>query len=207
GGEEGGGDGGGRRGREAGGLEPAGGVRGGRPAAEVPAADHEVAGLDPPGELGVEVFQAVGGQGRDVLGEEPVAPAGDVVGADVVAEPVDQAGLRHEPSTSRGSPIRPATAAAATATGGARAMPAVGLRSRPRKLRFIEALPTSPSLGTPNPIPGQGPQPGGPRTAPASRKVWRMPSAMASSRTCRDAGIKRRRTPGWTRWPRSARAA
>src|SRR5262249_56150754 len=119
GGEEGGGDGGGRRGREAGGLEPAGGVRGGRPAAEVPAADHEVAGLDPPGELGVEVLQAVRGQRRDVLGEEPVAPAGDVVGADVVAEAMDEAG-RHEPSASRGSTMRPATAAAATATGEAR---------------------------------------------------------------------------------------
>src|SRR5262249_39095760 len=102
------------------GLEHAGGVLAGRPAAEVPAADHEVARLDPPGEVGVEVFQAVRGQGGDVLGQEAVAPAGDVVRADVVAEPMDRAGLLHGPSTWRGSTIRPATAAAATATGEAR---------------------------------------------------------------------------------------
>ena len=78
---------------------------------------------------------------------------------------------------------------------------------RPRKLRLEVETHTSPGAKTPMCRPMQGPHPGVPMVAPASRRVRRVPSLAASSRTWELAGTTRSRTQGATFLPLSTSAA
>src|SRR5512137_317920 len=96
---------------------------------------------------------------------------------------------------SSGEPILPSTADAAATKGLHRYTSLFGWPMRPTKLRFVVASARSPEARIPMCPPRQGPQQGGPMTAPASRKVSMIPSLLACFKMVGDAGMTIRRRP------------
>src|SRR5699024_2064734 len=158
------------------GLDGHGGVLPGGAAAEVPAADDDVAGLDRGGVACVNVLHAVLGQ---LLGRGGVqVPGGDDdVGIHIVAVFKNSStGHGYSPFSSLAGSLRqPATADAAATAGLARTTSLLTWPMRPTKLRLVVVTARSPSHMTPIWPPRQGPQVGVETAQPDSMKIFKRP--------------------------------
>src|SRR5690606_4966813 len=119
-----------------------GGLLARRADAEIAARHQHVAWPHAAGEIGPHAFQAMAGDVGDA--EFHVGARGELVGIDIVAGAPGFVGRTHA-STSRGSAMRPASAAAATVYGEARYTWALAAPMRPLKLRAVVETTLAPS--------------------------------------------------------------
>jgi hypothetical protein len=119
-----------------------GGLLARRADAEVRPGDQHVAALHADGEIGAQRLQAMAGDDIDA-GLHEFARR-QLVGIDIGADAPDA--VRAPASTSRGSAMRPCSAAAATVAGDASQTCTPSPPMRPRKLRAVLAMTRLPSV-------------------------------------------------------------